>query len=135
MNKELVLREHLAIERTKLGNERTLLAYIRTGLYFVVAGSTLGELIGTRFWNVMDVPIVLVGFGIVIAGIMRFLSVKRMIERALEVQLSGAGFSFVEILTMCPTGWFIRTEEAPDYLADTLGGVHVGGVVKDALAS
>lgn len=60
---------------------------------------------------------------------------KRMIERALEVQLSGAGFSFVEILTMCPTGWFIRTEEAPDYLADTLGAVHVGGVVKDALAS
>lgn len=82
MNKELVLREHLAIERTKLGNERTLLAYIRTGLYFVVAGSTLGELIATRFWNVMDVPIVLVGVGIVIAGVIRFLSVKRMIERA-----------------------------------------------------
>ncbi len=59
---------------------------------------------------------------------------KRMIERALEVQLSGAGFSFVEILTMCPTGWFIRTEEAPDYLAGTLAGVHVGGVLKDSLA-
>ena len=30
----------------------------------------------------MDVPIVLVGVGIVIAGVIRFLSVKRMIERA-----------------------------------------------------
>ena len=29
------------------------------------------------------------------------------------------GFSFVEILTMCPTGWFIETQEAPDYLTDT----------------
>lgn len=56
---------------------------------------------------------------------------KRMLQRAVEVQLSGAGFSFVEILTMCPTGWFIPTEDAPEYLADTLGAVHVGGVLKD----
>ncbi|MDQ1361144.1 MAG: 2-oxoglutarate/2-oxoacid ferredoxin oxidoreductase subunit beta, partial [Acidimicrobiaceae bacterium] len=42
---------------------------------------------------------------------------KRMITRALEVQLQGGGFSFVEILTMCPTGWFIETAEAPDYLS------------------
>ena len=34
---------------------------------------------------------------------------KRMIARAFETQLAGAGFSFVEILTMCPTGWFIET--------------------------
>ena len=33
----------------------------------------------------------------------------------------GAGFSFVEILTMCPTGWFIETQEAPDYLTSTSG--------------
>ena len=46
---------------------------------------------------------------------------KRMLRRALETQLSGAGFSFVEILTMCPTGWFVETEEAPAYLADNLG--------------
>ena len=28
----------------------------------------------------------------------------------------GAGFTFVEILTMCPTGWFIPTAAGPDYL-------------------
>ena len=82
MNKELVLREHLAIERTKLGNERTLLAYIRTALYFLVAGSTLGELVQTPFWNVMEIPVMLVGVVIVVAGVIRFISVKRMIERA-----------------------------------------------------
>ena len=38
---------------------------------------------------------------------------KQMIRRAFETQLAGAGFSFVEILTMCPTGWFIETAEAP----------------------
>lgn len=59
---------------------------------------------------------------------------KRMINRALEVQLRGEGFSFVEILTMCPTGWFIETQEAPDYLTDNLAAVHAIGVVKDERA-
>lgn len=56
---------------------------------------------------------------------------KRMITKALECQLSGEGFSFVEILTMCPTGWFIDTQEAPGYLADNLAAVHGIGVLKD----
>jgi 2-oxoglutarate/2-oxoacid ferredoxin oxidoreductase subunit beta len=56
---------------------------------------------------------------------------KRMVLRALEVQQLGLGFSFVEILTMCPTGWFVDTHEAPDYLAERLGSVHTVGVLKD----
>jgi 2-oxoglutarate ferredoxin oxidoreductase subunit beta len=56
---------------------------------------------------------------------------KRMITRALETQIERRGFSFVEILTMCPTGWFIETQEAPDYLAENLGAVHIGGILKD----
>lgn len=60
---------------------------------------------------------------------------KRMIEKAIEVQRDGLGFSFVEILTMCPTGWFIETQEAPDYLDETIGSVHVGGVLKDITAT
>jgi 2-oxoglutarate ferredoxin oxidoreductase subunit beta len=56
---------------------------------------------------------------------------KRLLRRALEVQLSGGGFSFVEILTMCPTGWFIETAEAPAYLDDHLSPVHAAGVLKD----
>ena len=56
---------------------------------------------------------------------------KKMIRRALEVQEAGLGFSFVEILTMCPTGWFIETPDAPDYLTSTLAPVHAPGVLKD----
>ncbi len=33
---------------------------------------------------------------------------------------------------MCPTGWFIDTQEAPDYLSDNLATVHQVGVLKDA---
>jgi len=56
---------------------------------------------------------------------------KKMLLRALETQMARAGFSFVEILTMCPTGWFIETQEAPDYLAGNLAPVHATGILKD----
>ena len=36
--KELILRDYLALERTKLANERTLFSYIRTSLYLLTAG-------------------------------------------------------------------------------------------------
>jgi 2-oxoglutarate/2-oxoacid ferredoxin oxidoreductase subunit beta len=60
---------------------------------------------------------------------------KKMIQRALQVQQQRLGFSFVEILTMCPTGWFIETTEAPGYLTDKHAAVHAMGVLKDVEAS
>jgi 2-oxoglutarate ferredoxin oxidoreductase subunit beta len=56
---------------------------------------------------------------------------RRILHRAFQVQAQGIGFSFVEILTMCPTGWFVDTEDAPQYLADNLAQVHEVGVLKD----
>lgn len=55
---------------------------------------------------------------------------KRMFKKAFETQLRGEGFSFVEILTMCPTGWFIPTADGPGYLDDVLAEVHVTGDLK-----
>jgi 2-oxoglutarate ferredoxin oxidoreductase subunit beta len=48
------------------------------------------------------------------------LRAKAMVRRALELQMEGAGFTFVEILTMCPTGWFVDGPEGPDYLKDSM---------------
>lgn len=61
-------------------------------------------------------------------------NVKRMLQRATDVQTKHGGFSFIEILTMCPTGWFIPTEEAPDYLQQVLASVYVPGIIKDVYA-
>jgi 2-oxoglutarate ferredoxin oxidoreductase subunit beta len=55
---------------------------------------------------------------------------KKMMHKAFETQLRGDGFSFVEVLTMCPTGWFIPTAEGPGYMDDTLGKVHTMGELK-----
>ena len=55
---------------------------------------------------------------------------KKMFKRAFETQARREGFSFVEVLTMCPTGWFIPTGEGPDYLSSTLAEVHIMGELK-----
>ena len=61
------------------------------------------------------------------AGVTR---TRRMLRKAFETQLRGEGFSFVEVLTMCPTGWFIPTAEGPGYLDGVLGSIHVTGELK-----
>jgi 2-oxoglutarate ferredoxin oxidoreductase subunit beta len=55
---------------------------------------------------------------------------KKMFRRAFETQARGDGFTFVEVLTMCPTGWFIPTIEGPEYMTETLGEVHIMGELK-----
>jgi putative membrane protein len=82
MNKELVLREYLAVERTKLVNESTLLAYLRTGLYFIVAGSTLGELVKSKFWELAGPPLIFIGLGIFLIGVIRYFRLKSRIEKS-----------------------------------------------------
>ena len=94
MNKDLVLREYLAIERTKLANERTLLTYIRTGLYFLVAGSTLGHLIETAFWDLMGSPLIVVGLLITTFGAMRYLRVRREIQNTRK-NVGNASIEFI----------------------------------------
>jgi 2-oxoglutarate ferredoxin oxidoreductase subunit beta len=55
---------------------------------------------------------------------------RKMFKRAFEAQLRGEGFTFVEVLTMCPTGWFVPTADGPQYMTETLGEVHVMGELK-----
>ena len=88
----------------------------------ILIGDMLAQLGGTAYaarGSVHDAP-----------GVVK---TKKMLRRAFESQLAGRGFSFVEILTMCPTGWFVPTADAPDYLAQTIAGTHQVGVLRSAL--
>jgi putative membrane protein len=98
MNKDLVLREYLAIERTKLANERTLLTYIRTGLYFLVAGSTLGYVVDSPFWNTMGWPLVAVGVLIGLFGGVRFKRVAKKIKES-KKNIGNASADFIKSIT------------------------------------
>ena len=68
VNRDLILRENLAIERTAMAIERTFLSYLRTSLYFSIAGITInsfmklehGRLLEVSFWII---AIIILGFG------------------------------------------------------------------------
>ena len=49
---------------------------------------------------------------------------KRVLRRAFEHQLNGDGFTLVEILTMCPTGWFVSPSSGGTYSETTLAGAY-----------
>ncbi|MGR3809151.1 DUF202 domain-containing protein [Jiulongibacter sp. NS-SX5] len=78
--KDLILRDWLAIERTKLANERTFLAYFRTAFVFLATGLTFLKL--DYFEDVRWVGFIFLGlFPItLILGIIRWIKVKRNIE-------------------------------------------------------
>lgn len=42
---KMTISDHLSVDRTELANERTLLAYLRTVITFIVAGITLGQIL------------------------------------------------------------------------------------------
>lgn len=56
---------------------------------------------------------------------------KRFVRRAFEHQLERRGFSLVEILTMCPTGWVSKSSDGPGYMMETLGQQLGLGELKD----
>ena len=43
---------------------------------------------------------------------------RRYLREAFESQLAGEGFSLVEILTMCPTGWSVPADKGAEYQRD-----------------
>ena len=43
---------------------------------------------------------------------------------------SGKGFSFVEILTMCPTDWFVEPTETPDWVEQNFAPTYPLRVLK-----
>jgi hypothetical protein len=52
---------------------------MRTGLYFLVAGSTLGHLVDSVFWNIAGIPLMIIGVTIMGFGIVRYFKLKKAI--------------------------------------------------------
>jgi 2-oxoglutarate ferredoxin oxidoreductase subunit beta len=60
---------------------------------------------------------------------------KKFIRKSFERQLQKKGLSLVEILTMCPTGWFVPTPTGPEYMMESLGKKYPFGELKDVAAN
>ena len=56
---------------------------------------------------------------------------KKQIKKAFEYQKQGLGFSFVEILSSCPTNWKLSPQDSHKKIRDELTTVYPLGVFKD----
>ena len=78
---DLILRDHLALDRTELSNENTLLAYIRTFLAIIITGASLLKFFDTLPINILGWVIIFIGILVLFYGFYRFNNIKRNIHK------------------------------------------------------
>ena len=77
---KLILRDHLALDRTILSNERTLLSYIRTCFAFILLGITFFKLFTSLLFAVLGIISIAVAMTIMIIGFIRYFTMNRNIR-------------------------------------------------------
>ena len=56
---------------------------------------------------------------------------KAMLKRSFELQVAGAGFSIVEVLSTCPVGWGLTPAKAMEHVLDDVTMTYPPGVFVD----
>lgn len=80
IQEKIILRDFLAMERTKLANERTYLTYIRFSLYLLIGGISILQLPYLQeLYFIGWISIVLSVLGILI-GTIRFFQLKKQLK-------------------------------------------------------
>lgn len=82
LNKDLILREKLALQRTVLANQSTLLAFLRTALYFSVAALSLHNLLKIENSLYLEIALYAISFLLLISGIANFLVHRKRILKS-----------------------------------------------------
>ncbi|WP_296383422.1 DUF202 domain-containing protein [Winogradskyella sp.] len=80
-DQKVILRDYLAIERTRLANERTLLSYIRSSLYLLLGSIAFYQL--KEFSNFDYLALTALIFCVIffVIGVYRFVLLKRSLKR------------------------------------------------------
>lgn len=59
---------------------------------------------------------------------------KKALKKAFQRQMTGDGFTFVEVLAACPTNWGMEIDEANRWLMENMAAYYPLGVIKDTEA-
>ena len=75
-SEQMILRDHLAADRTTLANQNTFLAYIRTALTLFVAGVTFVRFFDMPLVEIIGWVFVPVGVATFLVGLIRYNSLR-----------------------------------------------------------
>lgn len=81
VNKDLILRERLALQRTTLANQTTILAFVRTAMYFFVAGLSTRNLLQIENGIFIEITFYTIAFVILILGLFNYFKDRKMITK------------------------------------------------------
>ena len=87
---ETLIREHLALERTKLANERTLLSYTQAALYFLLGGLALIQLKEYEEMHYIGYLALVFSVLFVTIGIWRFIVLRNKMKDLLKGNIESA---------------------------------------------
>lgn len=79
INKDLILRERLAIQRTILANQSTFLAFLRTSMYFLIAGLSLKNVLKIENSIIIEIVLFSVSGIILLIGLVNYFKHKKSI--------------------------------------------------------
>jgi putative membrane protein len=74
------IRHYMAVDRTIMANERTLLAYSRMGLTLVVSGLGFIHFTDSYYLQMISITFIPIGLGTFTYGVIRFLKKRKSIH-------------------------------------------------------
>lgn len=84
--KDLILRDFLAVDRTRLANQRTLLSMIRTGLYLVIMGLSVLSLETLEALKKFAPLFFLIGLAVIVLGAINYRKNDRKITEMYQTK-------------------------------------------------
>lgn len=82
INKDLILREKLALQRTVLANQSTFLAFLRTSMYFLVAGLTINNLLQVQYGSLIKLILFIIAGLVLLTGVINYFLQHRTIKNS-----------------------------------------------------
>ncbi|WP_262249166.1 DUF202 domain-containing protein [Parapedobacter soli] len=80
MNKDLILRERLALQRTILANQSTFLSFLRTSMYFAVAGISVDRLLDLPGGLIYEYILFVISAIVLVLGMINYIIHKKRIS-------------------------------------------------------
>ncbi len=82
MNKDLILRERLALQRTILANQSTFLSFLRTSMYFAVAGISVDRLLDIPGGRIYEYILFVIAAIVLALGVFNYTIHRKKITRS-----------------------------------------------------
>lgn len=79
-DQEGFLRDRLAVTRTSLSNERTLLAYVRTALTLIATGGAILEFLDSFIAGFIAIVLITIGTLTLPLGVWRYRAIRRQLD-------------------------------------------------------